>query len=787
MIKELVIKGAVQGVGYRPFIASKAEELNIRGFVKNLGAEVLVVAIGQEQELNALVSYVHKEVPPGGYILHITEKDIKELPPEYGQYKDSFSIIDSSEIDLSSDIPVFLPDIGICDDCQREIFDKRDYRRGYGLNSCAVCGPRMSILKALPYDRDNTTMGNFGRCPYCDMDYKKGRRRFAQTISCNSCGPEVVFDYPKNDSPFVISGSLAVDLAIKLLKKRSMIGLKGVGGYQFVAKPDAETARRLRALKGRENKPFAIMFFDIDMVKEYAYVSEKEEELLKSSARPIVLLKKKYDFDNEVVKDSRYIGAFLPSAGFHSILTKEFGPLIVTSANRSDEPIITDDKEFISTFFDKKKDADERCDGILYHKREITMPMDDSVMFVTSNKHGEQEHFLRRSRGFVPLPVLLDREAFWSTPEKVVFAFGADLKSTFAFGHNDKILLSQHIGDLADYSCASSYEKLVAQYKDLFKQVPNKYVCDLHPDYVSTKMAKEQAKKDNVLLIQLQHHYAHTYSVMAENSLTSAIGISFDGTGYGTDGCIWGGEFLYCNGKDKNRFGHLSYVTLTGADNASKDAMLVRKCYEHMAIKENLLDEDASSMTGDADKQRLIDAAIDNNVQTFECSSVGRLFDAVSALLGIREYNSYEGECAIMLENNAWEFEESGSSKDYPEFKFDISSSEEDGFIVNQVKLFADICKCKKEGIFDVDAIAYGFHMALIDLVVKGCEQIKEKTGENKVCLSGGVFNNRLLLSKTMEILTDKGFLVYSNKAVPLGDGGISLGQAYYMLMALNR
>ena len=787
MIKELLIKGAVQGIGYRPFIAEKAEKLNICGFVKNLGAQVQVLAIGSEEELTALVNYVRSEVPPGGYILFITEKDIKELPPEWRMYEKSFSIIDSSELDLSSDIPVFLPDIGICDDCQREIFDPRDYRRGYGLNSCAVCGPRMSILKALPYDRDNTTMYNWGPCPYCEMDYKKGRRRFAQTISCNSCGPEIIVDYPNNKSACVISGSLAMDYAVRILKKYSILGLKGVGGYQLVGKPDAETAKRLRRLKGRENKPFALMFFDVDMVKEYAYVSEKEEELLKSPARPIVLLKKKYDFDNEIVKDSRYIGAFLPSAGFHSILTKELGPLIVTSANKSDEPIIIDDDEFISTFFDKKKDESERCDGILYHKREITMPFDDSVMFVTSGKNGEQGHFLRRSRGYVPLPVIFNSETIKTSPQKVVFSFGADLKSSFAFGHNDKIMLSQHIGDLKDYNCLTSYKKLFEQYKDIFKQVPNRYVCDLHPGYASTTFAMEMAKKDNIFLFKLQHHFAHTYSVMAENSLTSTIGVSFDGTGYGTDGCIWGGEFLHCNGKKKNRLGHLSYVTLTGADNASKDASLVRDCYKHKAFTEGYLDGNSIALSSNDEQYNLIDSAIDNQVQTFESSSIGRLFDAVSSLLGICDHNSYEGECAIMLENRAWDFIESGDEKDYPKFSFDIVSSESDAFTADQVNIFSDICKCQNEGRFDVDAIAYGFHMAITDLIVKGCELSKELTGENNVCLSGGVFNNRLILSKAMDLLTDRGFNVYSNKVVPLGDGGISLGQAYYLLLVSER
>ena len=780
MIKEITVKGAVQGVGYRPFIAYMAKELNIAGFVKNMGALVQILAIGEDSDLEAFISCINSKGPDGAFILSVTQKELSDIPTEYQKFTTDFSIIESSNIDLSSDIPVFLPDIGICDDCQRELFDKSDRRYRYPLISCAVCGPRMSILNSLPYDRDTTTMEHFEMCPSCQAEYADGRRRYAQTISCHECGPQMVLDYLSEDGGVVTKDKdEAVTYAVNIIKNGGILGLKGVSGYQLISKPDRESARRLRAIKGRESKAFAIMFFDVDMIREYAYVSPKEEELLKSSGRPIVLLKNKAEFDEEVVKGSRYIGAFLPSAGIHSILTKELGPLIVTSANKSDEPIIIDDKDFVSCFFDTKSDKDERTDGVLFHKRVINMPMDDSVMFVVSNKYGEFSQFIRRSRGYVPLPILTENKILAEHNGKAVLAFGGDLKSTFAFGHNDKILPSQYVGDLEDYGCVQNYKSLIRQYSDIFKQEPSLYVSDLHPLYASSKIASEMADIDRIKLVSLQHHFAHTYSVMAENGLDSAIGVSFDGTGYGTDGAIWGGEFTYINRADAKRAGHLSYVTLTGGDNASKDAQLISKCYIHKASEQGLLTNDIKDVSS---SNKLLNAALDNKVQTFDCSSIGRLFDAVSAILGICSFNSYEGECAIRLENAAWEFAEGKPMGQYPEFSFDITITDE-GFIADQIKLFSDIYKCHKTGEYKTAAIAYGFHMSVISLITSGTRLAKEKYEDNKVCLSGGVFNNRLILSKVTEALMDMGFEVFWNKDVPLGDGGISIGQVYYGLM----
>ncbi len=779
MIKEILVKGAVQGVGYRPFIAYKAEELNISGFVKNIGAAVLILAIGPEDKLKALVSFIKTDSPAGSFILDVRMRDLDEIPDELSGYESSFSIIDSTDLDLSSDIPVFLPDIGICDDCKKEIFEGADRRKRYYLNSCAVCGPRISILNSLPYDRHNTTMGRFNTCSECDNEYKIGRRRFAQGLSCNNCGPVIRIFYNHENECLSAENGQAVETAVNILKKGGVIGLKGVAGFQLVCKPTRENAIRLRLLKHRENKPFAIMFFDEIVVSEYAFVSEKEKDLLRSSARPIVLLKKKYDFDDEVVKGSDYIGAFLPSAGIHCVLTKEVGPLIVTSANSSDEPIIIDDNEFMNMFFDMSQEKKASVDGLLYHDLEIKMPMDDSVAFVVSDTFGSTSQLIRRSRGYAPLPVLLDDSCKVLHKENVVLAFGGDLKSTFAMGHNDKILLSQQIGDLEDYGCQKNYKTLLGQYFDIFKQNPGIYVCDMHPLYNSARIAREEADKKGVKLVELQHHFAHTYSVMAENSLESAIGVSFDGTGFGTDGAIWGGEFLYCNGSSMKRMGHLSYANMVGGDSASKNALQTRKCYENMAIKAGHLDRNCAEKSGN---DAILSAALNNKDLCYSSSSMGRLFDAVSSLLDIGDYNSYEGECAINLEKIASKFGDGKQESQYPDFKFDITISEKE-IVSDQIKLFSDIHKCKATGMYDKTAMSYGFHMAIVDMIVRCCMMIREDNGENNVCLSGGVFNNRFILTRSIVALKEQNFEVFWNQKVPLGDGGISLGQAYYGLM----
>ena len=771
MIISLMIKGAVQGVGYRPFIASLATEYHLKGLVRNIGTAVEIRVTGNDKDLNEFVNVVKTEYPAGAFILDVEEKHIKKDP----SFKyDSFVIEDSIPVSLSDDLSVFSPDIGICDDCLKEMLDIKNRRYRYPLISCASCGPRISITDRFPYDRDTTTMDAFKMCPVCEAEYKEGRRRHAQTISCHDCGPQMLLDHyelrGRNNLLSHEEKDNAVRKATEILLHGDAIGLKGISGYQLLCLPTDGSARLLRQIKGRENKPFAVMFSSIEQIKEYAHVSALEEKLLTSSSRPIVLLNKKVDFSDEVLKGSEYIGAFLPSAGIHRLICDEVGPVICTSANKSDAPMIILDDDFRKTFmppFGDEYNSQIHVRGMLYHKREINMAQDDSVMFVIKHQDGsETSHFIRRARGFAPLPVLVKN----IKNNTKILAMGGDLKSTFSFALKDKIISSQYIGDLEDYSVFENYKDVLDRYENLYEFEPEIIVRDMHPLYISHSYAEKRADMgiEKLEILDVQHHHAHALSVMAENSLDSCIGVSFDGTGYGTDGNVWGGEFLLCNRTKFERKGHLSYVKLCGGNTAPKDAALVAGCYE-----------EALGYDGLEVAQR---AALANNINTFETSSMGRLFDAVSALLNIRTFNSYEGECAVMLEKAASFF--SGGS--CPEICFNIE--EDDGVLIaDQLLLYNDIKKFLDSKEFDINQIAYAFHMAVVKLILDVCVRIRRAFGENKVCLSGGVFLNRIILRESIRVLKENSFDVYVNKLVPAGDGGISLGQAYYAMMYCDK
>ena len=764
MIKIITVKGAVQGVGYRPFIAEKATEYGFKGYVKNIGAAVEILISGKEADIASFIYLLKKETPDGAFILSVEAKDVDT----YKEPED-FSIIDSSEINLTDEIPVFLPDIGICKDCMDELLDNRNRRYRHPLISCAVCGPRFSILNSLPYDRNTTTMKDFDMCPKCRNEYRLGRRCYAQTISCHECGPQMKYvQIDENDYELEFEKEDAVGEAINDLKAGKIIGLKGVSGYQLVCIPTSEAAAQLRKVKGRENKPFAVMFSSVEAASEAAYISEREKELLNSSERPIVLLKKKAEFPFEVDKGSGYVGAFLPSAGIHRILCDEVGPIIVSSGNKSGSPIIYKDDEFKAAFI-------KEIAGILYHDRDIEIAQDDSVVFTIDNDLGESAQFIRRARGYAPLPFVIDKKESFAENKECVLAVGGDLKNTISFAKKDRVLTTHYISDLSnDLDIMTFWKHVREHYEELFYLTPTVVVSDLHPLYASTYMASGLDLKH----LKLQHHFAHIYSVMAENGLNSALGAAFDGTGYGEDGAIWGGEFCLINGSIPSRKGHTSYVKLVGGDEAAKNAVQTMNCYIGQCIGEGLLDE---ALFPDDQDLRMMMAAQKAGVGTFRSSSMGRLFDAVSALLDVCSYNTYEGECAVNLEKCAQSFM-TGGVRDYPKFEFKMSETDE-GLVFDQVSLFKDIYMCYNTKTAERNAIAFGFHMAAVDMIIKAFEALRAETGLNSVCLSGGVFNNRIILGRTAEELVKCGFEVYWNRKVPLGDGGISLGQAYFAML----
>ena len=769
MIKIITVKGAVQGVGYRPFIAEKATEYGFNGYVKNIGAAVEILISGKEADIASFICLLEKEMPPGAYILSVDAFDA----PSDTKVPEGFSIIESSDINLSDEIPVFLPDIGICNDCMEELLDKRNRRYHHPLISCAVCGPRFSILNSLPYDRNTTAMTVFDMCPKCLNEYGFGRRHYAQTISCHECGPQMKYvQIDENGYELEFEKEDAVSEAIYNLKAGKIIGLKGVSGYQLICMPTAEAATQLRHVKGRENKPFAVMFPTLEAVSEKAFLSELEKELLKSSGRPIVLVNKKTDFPFEVDKGSRYIGAFLPSAGIHRILCDAVGPLIVSSGNRSGSPIIYKDDLFSRTFLDK-------IGGILYHDRDINIAQDDSVVFTVKNSLGEYAQFIRRARGYAPLPFVIGGKESFDKNKECVLAVGGDLKNTVSYAKKDRVLTTHYISDLSnDVDIMAFWNRVREHYEKLFSLKPTVVVSDLHPLYASSYMASGMELKQ----LRLQHHFAHIYSVMAENGLSNALGAAFDGTGYGEDMAIWGGEFVQVNGTVPTRKGHISYVNLVGGDEAARNAVQTMNCYIGQCLSEGLLDQ--TLVPEDKDFKMLM-AAQKIGAGSFKSSSMGRLFDAVSALLDVCSYNTYEGECAVNLEKCAQSFADEKET-DFPKFEFKVSETDQ-GLIFDQVSLFKDIFMCYNTKTAERNAIAFGFHMAVVDMIIRAIKALKKETGLNTVCLSGGVFNNRIILGRAAEELAGCGFEVYWNRKVPLGDGGISLGQAYFAMLTESR
>ncbi len=740
MTNSITVLGVVQGVGYRPFVARLAEELGINGTVKNNGGIVEITADASKQAMDEFIHRLKSQQPPGADVIQVISTEVQE------QQFNSFRIIPSGQ--NSSETPLIPPDLPICENCLNELSSPSDRRFRYPFISCVACGPRYSIMERLPYDRCNITMDEFPMCPSCTEEYTTNtRRRHAQTISCHDCGPQLIL----SAGQLVFHREEALQKGAALLRSGAVLALKGIGGYQFVCSPyDSAAVERLRMLKHRDKKPFAVMFPTLDGIRKICRVNGEEEKLLTSSARPIVLLNKiKNEFCENVSGESRFLGAFLPYTGLHKLLLDECGPLVMTSGNVTNEPIIIHDEEMLAL-------QSEYLNGVLYHTRKIVTPLDDSVARVVCG--GAQ--LIRRSRGYVPMPILTEREA-----KRPVLAMGGDLKACFCLYQGGRAYLSQYFGDMEEYAVSQVYRRNLTRMEQLFRITPSVIACDLHPNYFTTRLAQQLEQP----VVQIQHHHAHIASVMAEHGLQSCIGAAFDGTGYGTDGCVWGGEFLLCRGSDYERSAHLGYVTLCGGDQSSKDAELTALCYLYAAGVEV-----PSDRKGDA-RFATVKAAVQNRINTFECSSMGRLFDAVSAVLNIRKKNTYEGECAIALENAAAAAQSRGKIPYFTEFEILDTGC---GLILNQVKLVQEIYSAVQNGV-DSGELALGFHLAVAHALLTVCRKLREQNGENTIALSGGVFSNRILTKAAVELLEHDGFRVFQNRAVPCSDSGICLGQAW--------
>lgn len=739
------IYGLVQGVGFRPFVVQLAKKCGITGTVKNDGGIVTLVASGDSGSIERFTGRIKNQPPPGAEITDIT---CEETP--YRKFTD-FTIIESGN--AREDTPFIPADLPLCADCRDEMYESADRRYKNAFISCVSCGPRYSIIEELPYDRCRTSMRDFEMCRACGEEYRSGGRRdFAQTISCNDCGPYLIW----KDNECELREGAAFEKAASALNSGGVLAVKGIGGYHFVCSPFSETGvARLRLLKQRDKKPFAVMFKSADEIRKYCAVTGKEEKLLYSSARPIVLLP--YggtEIVSEVCGQSRYLGAFLPYTPLQELLMDACGPLVTTSANLTGRPIIKEDEEILSLYAAEP----QNMDGVLYHKRRILISLDDSVARVAAGI----EQTIRRSRGIVPVPVAIPRRS-----GKQIFAAGGDLKASFCLAAGGRAYMSQYFGDLDDKDVMDVYMQNYSHMTSLFSIRPQAAACDLHPDYRSTAFAK----KTGLPLLPVQHHHAHVASVLAEHGiLEKVIGVAFDGTGWGDDGAVWGGEFFVCEGAEYKRAGHLSYVELCGGDNAARDAALCADAY--------LL---AAGRKGVDGRFETVRAAVENHVAVHKTSSMGRLFDAVSAILGAGVYNGFEGECAIALENLAWSALEEGGP--YP-VNFEIAGR--DGMLIaDQARLAGEIAQAVASGV-NPGSIALGFHRAVGRMVILFCEQLREEHHTNKVAVSGGVFANRMLLEDCLNGLERHGFQVYVNQKVPMNDGGIALGQAFIAAQRLR-
>lgn len=732
--KQILVTGIVQGVGFRPYIYRVAKKYNIDGTVRNIGGKVEIIVQSTNQDFHAFLQEINYNKENNYKITNISFEDI-----EYMEFSD-FKIIESGN---NHEIAIIPPDLPVCKECEKELYKMGDRRYENPFISCMACGPRYTIIEKLPYDRIHTTMKEFPMCPSCENEYTSpnSRRFHAQTISCNDCGPYLLFDKFTNKDAFLT--------AVSILKSGGIIAVKGIGGYHFACSPFLEeTVVNLRKLKGREEKPFAVMFENLDSVREYCILSEEEKTLIESKARPIVLLNTtKREMAKSTNKESQYCGAFLPYTALQKMLVDRCGPLIMTSANISNQPIIKDDEEMLSI-------SSPYLKGVLYHTRKIIRSVDDSVAKIIDHK----PQLIRRSRGFVPYPVFLPED----NKDLQIFAAGSDLKAAFCLYKKGYAVVSQYFGDLEELSIFDEYKNAVDDLTGLLSIVPNLAVCDLHPNYYSARYAKNLG----LPILFVQHHHAHIASVMAEHDLKGKItGVAFDGTGYGADGNIWGGEFLLCEGGDYKRVAHLKYTPLLGGDGSMRDGKKSATCF--------LLDAKLNKYIKD-NRSHMFESAIKNNINTVLSSSMGRLFDAVASILGIQDENGYEGECAIKLEKEAALAQ--NTHRVPPELSFIINH--EDGIIkIDPRPLLERICSLVDQT--DAGLLALGFHYAVANGILRVCEIIRVEHNSNTVALSGGVFQNSLLTKRVLKILRENDFNVYMNQDVPPNDGCISLGQTY--------
>ncbi len=744
----VLVRGIVQGVGFRPFIYNLARQNNLKGWVRNTSGNVEIHLEGTSNHLDNFLTQFQNQLPP---LARIDSLQILATKPENLV---EFQIL-SSQFDPTQFQPIS-PDTAICADCRRELFDPSDRRYRYPFINCTNCGPRFTIIQSLPYDRPNTTMAGFVMCPSCRQEYEnpEDRRFHAQPIACPACGPQVWFEV---DGQSIAEKDAAIQTAREWLKEGKILAIKGLGGFHLACDATNEKAVQiLRERKQRSDKPFALMAFDLKTIEQYCLIKPEEKEWLESRFAPIVLLETHQPalLPNNIAPHQNRLGFMLAYTPLHLLLTEpeaEYPPvLVMTSGNLSDEPIAYKDDQ-------ARSQLASLADGFLFHNREIHMRVDDSVVKSLRSKM----YFIRRSRGFAPDPILIGQEL------PPLLATGAELKNAFCLTRGQYAFLSHYIGDMENYETLTSFEEGIAHFEKVFQIKPETLACDQHPNYLATRYAVRRAQEQNLPLVQVQHHHAHLVSCLADNQCDpgqAVIGVILDGTGYGNDGAIWGGEFLLGNQRGYQRLLHLKYVPLPGGDAAVR--RVSRIALAHLWAAGLEWEPDLPPVRAFCEEERtILRTQLENRINTPLTSSMGRLFDAVSALLGIREQVTYEGQAAIELENLADE-SETGS---YP---FLIHNDE-----IDPAALWEAILSDWRKGL-PVSIIAARFHNAVAQLILEAARIMRGISGSNTVALSGGVWQNSLLLKKTIPLLEKSSFKVLTQQRVPANDGGIALGQA---------
>ena len=751
------ITGIVQGVGFRPFVYNLANRHNLKGWVKNTSAGVDIEVDGDSESLDLFLQQLRDEAPP----LSRIDEFSASFQPANGFL--SLEILHSESVEGA--FQPISPDVAICADCLRELFDPNDRRYHYPFINCTNCGPRFTIIKDIPYDRPKTTMASFPMCPDCEREYKDpaDRRFHAQPVACPVCGPHVWLENRSDDLSrlsVTTKDEEGIQAAQHLLLEGKIIAIKGLGGFHLACDATNTLAvTELRNRKLRVDKPFAIMMPDIKTIERHCFASEAERELLLSPAHPIVLLRRRPDSTivHEVSPYQDWLGVMLPYTPLHYLLfadkDSQFTALVMTSGNLSEEPIATGNEE-----------AQERLSGLadafLFHNRAIHIRCDDSVVRVFED-HRQTIYPLRRSRGYSPFPVKLPMDA----PQ--ILAAGSELKNTFCITNQNYAFLSHHIGDMENYETLQSFEQGVAHFERLFRVAPEAIAYDLHPNYLATRYALERAGRESIPAIGVQHHHAHVAACMAEHGLDGTqpvIGVAFDGTGYGEDGAIWGGEVLIADYKSYRRRFHLEYFPLPGGDAAIK-----KPARTALALLWSLgfsWDQHLGPVAGfSAEDQVTLRAQLEKKINTPMTSSMGRLFDAAASLAGVRQTVNYEGQAAI-------EFEALVDPDEVGTYPFGL---EQDQVRVRSAleALIHDV----KAGV-SASKISARFHNGLAKCVLEICSRIRSETGIDEVALSGGVWQNITLLGRTLSLLKRDGFRVYLHREVPTNDGGLSLGQA---------